>query len=234
MCVCVWRSWKVTRDQRSARHQIWQSTKRTSPCLHAIVSQGQIASSSSRLRQYSSVEIIIKEVHGRGTPNTDALVPHFGWRGHKQCVFIHQDGGTPAAISHWLDWETQPLPVIFTQGTGGKPGHNGGPNDRVREEADAPWEIPRHQSTARNAAAVTRERIRGAVTAPRPQTTPLGSSRKRGERVSTALINYSELIHLPGASLAGFIEAPFFKTTTVRTTKGAARAVAPCKGGLCN
>lgn len=50
MCVCVCmrsRSWKVTRDHRSVRDQIWPSTKRPAPCLRAIVSQRQMATSSS-------------------------------------------------------------------------------------------------------------------------------------------------------------------------------------------
>lgn len=67
-----------------------------------------------------------------------------------------------------------------------------------------------------------------------PRPPPPCPSSKRGERVSKALINYSELIHLPGASLAGFTEAPFFKTTTVRTTKGAAPRRGSMQRRLCN
>lgn len=42
------------------------------------------------------------------------------------------------------------------------------------------------------------------------------------ECVSTKIINYSGLIHPPLVSLAEFTEAPFFKITTIKITKGPA------------
>lgn len=42
----------------------------------------------------------------------------------------------------------------------------------------------------------------------------------QAECVSTKIINYSGLIHPPLVSLAEFTEAPFFKITTIKITKG--------------
>lgn len=72
-------------------------------------------------------------------------------------------------------------------------------------------------------AAVTRMEMYSAMQPPIPHT----------ECVSTKMINYSELIHPPRASLAEFTEAPFFKITTIKITKGQRCAVAHANH-LCN
>lgn len=53
------------------------------------------------------------------------------------------------------------------------------------------------------------------------------------ECVSTKMINYSALIHPPRASMAQFTEAPFFKITTIKITKGQ-RCAAAQANHLCN
>lgn len=72
-------------------------------------------------------------------------------------------------------------------------------------------------------AGITRMEMYSAMQPPIPHT----------ECVSTKMINYSELIHPPRASLAEFTEAPFFKITTIKITKGRRCAVAHANH-LCN
>lgn len=122
VCVCGFvcrRSWSVTRDTGLCRTR-FQRRQRPGSVFACDSLSTQMATSSSCPRRYSSMKIIIKDVHtaqlqirthssliSQQRRNTDAT----------QTIHINPSGWEPLAgvISHGI--ERLPLPVIFIHGT---------------------------------------------------------------------------------------------------------------------